>query len=241
MAVTAGALRELHRIHRQLVDLRGRLERGPRQIRARRKNLVVIESNITSVREEILQTRMNVDAKQLDLKSSESKILDSKTKLNSCSSNKEYQAFLEQIAAAKMAASVLSDEILELLERMDELEQGLAEIEKQIAVAQEEQAKVEQQVAEVAARISVDIGRLEKDLVVAETALPADFRVDYDRILRAKGADALATVEGSFCSGCYQQITPNMENNLTMDRPVFCLNCGALLYMPEDQSMGAGA
>ena len=39
MAVTAAALRELHRIHRQLSDLRERKERGPKQIKAREANL----------------------------------------------------------------------------------------------------------------------------------------------------------------------------------------------------------
>ncbi len=39
MAVTAEALRELHRIHRQFADLRERFERGPKQVAAREANL----------------------------------------------------------------------------------------------------------------------------------------------------------------------------------------------------------
>ena len=34
MSITAAALRELHRIHQQLAELRDRLERGPKQVRA---------------------------------------------------------------------------------------------------------------------------------------------------------------------------------------------------------------
>ena len=57
---------------------------------------------------------MTGDRKQLDLKASELRIADWKVKLNTCSSNKEYQTMNEQIAAAEMAGSVLADEILEV-------------------------------------------------------------------------------------------------------------------------------
>ncbi len=39
MSVTAAALRELHRIHQQLAELRDRLERGPKQVRRARPTL----------------------------------------------------------------------------------------------------------------------------------------------------------------------------------------------------------
>ena len=39
MSVTAAALRELHQIHQQLAELRDRLERGPKQVRAREANV----------------------------------------------------------------------------------------------------------------------------------------------------------------------------------------------------------
>ena len=43
MTISADVLRELHRIHRQLADLRERLDRGPRQIRAREANVTQSE------------------------------------------------------------------------------------------------------------------------------------------------------------------------------------------------------
>ena len=44
-----------------------------------------------------------------------------KAKLNAAASNREYQALKDQIAADQMAGSVLADEILEALEKIDEL------------------------------------------------------------------------------------------------------------------------
>ena len=121
MSVTAAALRELHRIHQQLAELRDRLERGPKQVRAREANVALLEQRLAEAREKAKQTQVAVDRKQLDLKSGEQKVVDLRVKLNQANSNREYQSFIEQIAAAEMAGSVLSDEILEGMEKVDQL------------------------------------------------------------------------------------------------------------------------
>jgi hypothetical protein len=238
MAVTASSLRELHRIHRQLTDLRERHDRGPKQIRARQANVNKLSEDLDEAKEQTKQSRMTADRKQLDLKSGESKINDLQTKLNSCGTNKEYQAFLDQIAAAEMANSVLSDEILEVFEQIDELDVKVTEAQQQLAIGKQELDKIKAQVAESSSSIEEEIARLEQELKAAEASLPADFRVDYDRIVHARGEDALAEVVDDCCGGCYQSITPNEQNLLYMSRAVFCKMCGRLMYLPEDRTSG---
>ena len=89
------------------------------------------------------------------------------------------------------------------------------------------------EVATVQGDVSIrsDVVRLEEELAVSEKALPADFKSDYQRVVRSKGADSLATVEDGVCTGCGQQITLNMQNELKLSRLVFCKSCGRLLYM----------
>jgi predicted nucleic acid-binding Zn-ribbon protein len=235
MSVTAAALRELHRIHQQLAELRDRLERGPKQVRAREANVAQLETRLVEARERTKQTQMAVDRKQLDLKAGEQKIVDLRVKLNACSSNREYQALLEQIAAAEMAGSVLSDEILEGLEKIDQLTSHVKEAEKNLAAGKLDLEKARQTIEESATTIRADVTRLEAELVHAEKALPADFKTDYQRVVRSKGADSLAVVDDGVCTGCGQQITLNMQNELKLSRLVFCKSCGRLLYLPGEQ------
>jgi uncharacterized protein len=234
MSVTTAALRELHQIHQQLADLRDRLERGPKQVRAREANVAQLEARLAEAREKAKQTQMAVDRKQLDLKSGEQKVLDLRVKLNQANSNREYQAFLEQIAAAEMAGSVLSDEILEGMERVDELGLATKEAEKNLAAGKQELEKSRHAVEDSAASIRSDVTRLEAELVVAEQALPPDMKVDYQRVVRSKGADSLAHVDDGVCTGCGQQITLNMQNELNLSKLVFCKACGCLLYLSGD-------
>ena len=145
MQVAAAALRQLHRIHQQLSDLRERLNRGPKQVKAREANLARLEGEWTQHKNEIKTARLHADQKQLLLRSGESKIAELKAKLNAAQSNREYQAFRDQIAADEMANSVLADEILEGLEKIDELHKVAAEAEQTVLKAKDEAAKALQQ------------------------------------------------------------------------------------------------
>jgi predicted nucleic acid-binding Zn-ribbon protein len=234
MSITAAALRELHRIHQQLAELRDRLERGPKQVRAREANVGQLEAKLAEARDRAKQTQMAVDRKNLDLKSGEQKVVDLKVKLNAANSNREYQALLEQIAAAEMAGSVLQDEILESMEKTDQLGVAVKEAEHNLAAGKQDLEKARQAVESSAATIRADLTRLEAELVQAEKALPAELKSDYQRIVRSKGADSLAAVDDGVCTGCGQQITLNMQNELKLSKLVFCKACGRLLYLPAE-------
>jgi hypothetical protein len=236
MAVTASALRELHRIHRQLTDLRERKERGPKQIRAREANLARLADELTKLQADHKAARIRSDQKQLLLKSGEEKVEGLKIKLNAAASNREYQALKDQIAADQMAGSVLADEILEAMEKIDELAAQIAEHQKKIAVTKEELSKAQQTVREQAELLDTDLKRLEGQLREAEASLPADFRQNYQRVVNSKQDDAMAEVQGDFCGGCYQQLTPNNMAELSMAVAIFCRNCGRLIYLPEDRT-----
>jgi predicted nucleic acid-binding Zn-ribbon protein len=236
MSVTASALRELHRIHRQLSDLRDRKDRGPKQIKAREANLTRLGDELTKMQTDHKAARVRSDQKQLLLKSSEDKIENLKAKLNAAASNREDQALKDQIAADQMAGSVLADEILEAMEKIDELAAVLAEQQGKIAAAKEELAKAQQAVRDQVGQLDSEIGRLEGELRQAEDGLPADFREAYQRVVNSKHEDAMAEVQGEFCGGCYQQLTPNNMAELSMARAIFCRNCGRLIYLPEDRS-----
>jgi predicted nucleic acid-binding Zn-ribbon protein len=233
MAANSELLELLHRIHRQLADLRDRQERGPRQVKAREANVAKFDAELHAAQDAVKQAKMTADRKQLDLKASENRITDWKVKLNACSNNKEYQTMLDQIAAAEMAGSVLADEILEVMEKTDQLEAAVAEVKTRLDAGKNDLAKFRDSVANEGQLIAGDIARLEKELVEAEKRLPAEFRDDYRRVIRGKGAEGMARMEAGVCEGCGKQVTLNMQNYLLLGKPVFCTACGRLLYTAE--------
>lgn len=234
----AAVLRELHRIHIQLTDLRERLDRGPKQAKAHEANVARCDAEVTRLKNEQKAARMAADQRQLQLKSGEGKIIDLRVKLNQSKTNREYQALRDQIAADEMANSVLQDEILEMMEKADEFKKSIGEAEQKLQKAREEMGRVHQTIRDQQGLLDVDYKRLEAELVEAEKRLPDELREHYSRMVRGRGADGMAMVEGENCGGCYQLQTPNTMSSLMMDRIVFCQVCGRMLYLPEDRSVG---
>ncbi|MDP6447391.1 MAG: phospholipase [Pirellulaceae bacterium] len=234
MTITASALRELHRIHRQLSDVRGRLDKGPRQLRAAELSVDKAQTELAEAKELLTRARVASDDKQLQLKQREDRILELKAKLNTAASNREYQALKEQMAADEQANSVLSDEILESLERIDELQIALDNHTKSSQNRQAELSRVRQSVESESSVLQGELTRVEAELAAAEKLLPADFKADYDRIAKVRGDEALAAVEGDVCGGCFFTLTIQMRNEMLKGNAVFCVSCGALLYLPED-------
>lgn len=239
MSSTAGVLRELHRIHRQLSDLRERLDRGPKQIKARQATVARLQGELDQVKADSKAARVGADQKQLLLKSGEAKIRELKIKLNAASSNREYQALKDQIAADEMANSVLADEILEALEKIDGFVPTIAEAEQNLSKGRDELTKSEQQVREQHDLLIGDVQRLEAELKKVEVGLPGDIREVYERVVKSKGTDAMAQVEGETCGGCYHHLTANIFSTLLMGRVVCCQSCGRMLYLPEDRMPGS--
>jgi len=238
MTATVELLRELHRIHQQLHDLRDRLTRGPKQIKAREEHVARLTEALTSVQNDVKQARVAADQKQLLLKTGEERIKGLRAKLNAAASNREYQALKDQIAADEMANSVLADEALEMMDKIDKAKGLVGEAEANLAKGKSELDGVKQQVSQQRDSLQGDVTRLERELKTAESSLPPDIRADYLRVVSSKGSDGMAQVEHGSCGGCFQQITANMDSDLRLSRVVFCKSCGRLLYPPEDRTVG---
>ncbi len=232
-SVDADVLRTLHRIHHQLADLRERRARGPRQLVNADAYVANQEQLLAAARSEEKAMRVASDKKQLDLKVAEAKVKDLQLKLNMASSNKEYQALKEQISATEMANSVLADEILEAMERIDAMAPQIAEAEAALAKAREKSATTHAEVEREMPLVAADIARLEAELKNTEAALPADAKELYQRVVRQRGEHALAAVESQTCLGCYTGVPLNVCNQILLGYPVFCKTCGRLLYIVE--------
>jgi predicted nucleic acid-binding Zn-ribbon protein len=240
MAVTTASetLRTLHRIHRQLEDLRSRIAAGPRQVAAHAKQLEAAEAGRAGVQEKIRQAKLSTDQKQLQLRSAEAKILDLNGKLNACKTNREYQLLTDQIAADTMATKVLEDEILESLENVDAVQRTLPLAEQAEAATRKLLEETKARVAEEAADLEAEVSRVQAELMATELELTGDARSLYDRSVKHKAADAMAPVEGESCGGCFQQITGKMASDLLLGQVVMCRSCGRLLYSPDARAPG---
>ncbi len=234
MTVDYTLLRSVHRMLRQQTDLREQIERGPRKVKIAENNETQFRAELEQARESLTKARMQADNKQLQLSEREAKIEDLKNKRNACDSNKEFKLLTDQIAADEQANSVLADEILELLERIDQLEESLKTAQSNLGKAEQETKSVAAKVDEELARLNSELERVTGELTEAEKRIPGEVAVEYKRMVAKLGESALAESDLSTCGNCYTTLTPQTINELNLKRAVFCQGCGSLMYVVEN-------
>lgn len=234
MSTAAGGLKELHQLHIQLQDVQDELARGPRRVQASHRQVEKKQAEIDTMKEQLTQLRMAADQKSLQLKTNEGKIEELKGKLNTATSNREFDIIKTQIEADTMANSVLEDEILEAYEKVDEMKSAIAEQEKLREQAEAKEAEVRGEVAELEPTLAAKKAEIEAALKQAEATLPGTIEQIYRRLVSAHGATALAPIKNKACSACFETFRPNMLVEVNLGKFVFCKSCGRMIYNDRD-------
>ncbi len=229
MAGLTESLTASHRLHLELAQVNEELARGPRQLKIREQKIITTQNEAVALREELKQIRAAADRKSLDLKTREAKLADLRAKLNACASNREYEVLRGQIEADEVANSVLEDEILELLEKVDLTQRGIGETEAREKQLQAECSEFAAKVAAAAMGLEAQVQSLTEQVRAAEPALTGENLLRYRRLVEAYGADGLASVDAKgICSYCYVAQTPQNQVHIKTGAVIFCSNCGRI-------------
>ena len=233
MTAVLNVLRDLHRIHQQLADIRGRLDRCPKLLNTAQAKVDAANNAVVAKKADIQQLQLVAKEQELVLEERAAKIRDRQARLKECGSNKEYQMLKEEIQNEEEANSELSDKILLAYEAIDQQQEQAGSLGNDLVAAQVDYETTAAQVAERETSLKIDLERIETDLQSAESQLPSDFVGEYRRITQAKGEDALGGVSDNCCGNCYKQITAQMINDVLTAKLTICGSCGAILY-PDD-------
>jgi len=235
MASPSQTLASLHQLLLRLKEIQDELAHGPRQIKVRQNALQKRQTELTELRDRHKQVKMLADQKNLQLKTNEAKISDIRTKLNVAASNREYEIFTGQIAADTMANSVLEDEILEALTKVDLMQVEVKQAEQAVAAAEAELRKITADVQTKEPSLKEREAALKDSVANVEKQLPNDIAPQYRRLAQALGVEALAAVENKCCTCCYVQLTSQRLVELRSGKLLFC-TCGRLMYLPPGDS-----
>lgn len=224
-------LAELHRLHLASQEVQEQIERGPRQLKARQQAILQKQAELEVQKQKHKALRMNADQKSLQLKSNEVKIGDLRVKLNQASSNREFDIIRAQMEADTVANSVLEDEILDSLEKVDAAHLAIKKLEEEVAQAKAEETRVAAQICAAQPGYQSRLAELQSAIANAEGRLPADIVTPYRRLVQAYGPAALAEVDGTACNSCYVNLPAQMVMQVRAGQVMFCKVCGRLLYM----------
>ena len=235
MPSTASSLRDLHQLHQRAKALRDRLTSGPKTLAAKKAASASRQAKLDEAKKALQDEKLTIKRHEAQVQAHQTKNDDLATKQNTVKKNDEFRAFTSQINANKANIEKIEAVILEAMERVDVKQQDVVAAEAEVKKFADEVAALAQQIETHAEGQKKQLGELETAIIEAESFLDEDQRERYARTVKQRGADALAAVEGSACSGCYVTVTGQMMNELINGQHLqFCMTCGRMLYLAED-------
>ena len=229
----AVVFREIHRLRRHAQDLQEQIDRVPLRLKAQQARVARQEEALKEAQETIRKLKVLVRDKEASLKSTHAQLAKHRKQLDTVASKKEMDALQAEIAADVAATQRLEDEILTAMAESEEKTAQQPELEKALAQAKKEYAEFEKTASARQADLTGQLNEALDQIKKAEAEVPEKVLPQYQRIVGARGADALAALQGRTCSACHSEITAQNYNELLQELFVVCKSCGRILYLPE--------
>jgi predicted nucleic acid-binding Zn-ribbon protein len=228
-------LSDLQQRDSRIAALEAESSRLPKEVAAIEGALAEAKKSLEVLRVRQDKARKDLRAKEKDLEVAATKRAKSETRLYEVKTNKEYSAVLLEIEEIKQEKAEIEEQILGLMEVGERVALEIRAAE-QLHALREEQARHD--VGEVQKRLAtveMELGSARVARTARATELPPTLLSDYDRIRKARGGVAVATVgSAAVCSACRVTIRPQAIQELRTSRALMlCENCGRFLFWQE--------
>lgn len=235
-------LLKVFRVDNSIDGLQGRLRAAERFLAEQERQLAAIDDQHKTTQAELRKTKASAANAEGEAKRLESHINELREKMNSAASNKEYQAYLAEIATFKTQQEEQESIALELLTRVETLTSELSELAK----ARDERQGVrtvalkqrDERNAEIAERL--EELKSERETIIAE--VPEHTLTHYLRVRGQLGDEAMAPVEvvdvkrHEFVCGNSMLAVPieTVSALLSHGRLTMDPQSGAILYLSDE-------
>jgi len=226
-------LRECHRLRRHLRELQSELDLGPRVLKIQQQTLATVEAAYKDYHETIKKLKLKQKDDEGALKQTETMLAKHQSDVNTAGSKKEYELKLTEIGTATAKKGLLEEAILTAIMDIEDRTAGIPAAETTRATAQKDFEQTQADAAERMERLKHEQIEAQAKLDVTDAQLPPEMKVQYVRLVKSYGADALAGVVGKTCGQCRTNITDQQRTTLLSGSFLSCAHCGRGLYLAD--------
>ena len=225
-------LKELHRLRKLIRDAQAEIDRGPRVLKAHQTKLAAQEKALADARDALKHRKADVLTGESQIKSLTQSLAKHEKQLDTLTDPRQIEAKEHDIAHTKESIAKQEDDLLNAMSDVDERTAKVPEFEAAAAKAKADFAVYEKEAAERIVRLKDELKSATAALAAEEAKIPPAIRGQYDRLVKAHGADAFAAVENQNCTHCRVGITQQGLADLKAGNEfICCRNCGRAQYM----------
>jgi len=227
-------LKRLQSLKSKINELKEYQERRKQDVQEKKTQIEDKRTLAEKKHEEKLSSQKEIDGKELDLKTDEGEITKYNVQLNSIKTNKEYTALCTEIGSKKADMSILEDEILNSMSRLEPVNEEYNKLQEDLRREEESFKDLIESVDADAKKTDIEIEKIQNDQKKYIDALDEDTLYHYNRLSNIKGGKAIVAVVDNMCGGCSMKITAQTLNLLMGGNElVFCQSCSRILYLEE--------
>jgi uncharacterized protein len=222
---------EAQKIDLKIIEKERVLLLTPKIIREMDDELQATRTKVEKEKEIIEELEKERKKKEKELETDKDKIKKLEAKLYEVKTNKEYQALLKEIEAAKSANDRTEEDILVLMDKAEDIRKDynsslvhLKEREKEIETKKIEIEKDIQSMDKIITELKTERDNL---LSVVNERL----RSTYVVLREKRNGIAVSTAKNGVCLGCFMNIPPQLFIEVTKNRQMIqCPSCGRILF-----------
>ena len=182
-------------------------------------------------KENLLRSRDTCQDIEREIQVVDDRIIKSNEKLRMVKTNKEYNLFLREVDDNKKRKDVLETELLELLDKKEEMEKIVQESEKEFNLLKD---KIESEQKEIEKKSTDDRELLDEYLArqneIGKT-MEASLMNRFARISKMNNGSAVVSVKKEVCMGCFMNIPPQLYIEVQRGNSLIsCPQCSRILY-----------
>ncbi|MGR3293486.1 MAG: zinc ribbon domain-containing protein [Candidatus Scalindua sp.] len=228
-------LKRVQSLKNKINELETSQERRKQDVQKKKVQIENEKALAEKTHEEKVSVQKEIDRKELDLKTNEGEITKYNVQLNSIKTNKEYSALISEIGSKKADMSILEDEILDTMTKLEIANQGYAKATGNLRNEAESMKDLMTSVDAETKEADIEIEKIKNEQKKYIDLLDEHSLKNYNRLSNIKGGKAIVPVIGNVCGGCSMNVTPQTLNELMGGKDlVFCRSCSRILYLDEE-------
>jgi len=222
---------EAQKIDLKIIEQERVLLSTPEKIKVMDDELANTRLKVEKEKEIIDELEKEKRKKEKELEADKDKIKKLEAKLYEVKTNKEYQALLKEIEAAKAMNDKTEEDILVLMDKVEDIKKDYNSSQAHLKIREKEieieKSKIEKDTQSVD-KVITDL-RTERDNLLS--VVNEQLRSTYMILREKRNGIAVSNAKNGVCLGCFMNIPPQLFIEVTKNkRLIQCPSCGRILY-----------
>ncbi len=224
-------LLELQSINSKLDEIKKLQGELPLEVEALEGDINKLEERIEKINEEKKELEVSLAKFQSQIKESEAHIEKYTRQQDDVKNNREFEALAREIELQKLDIQLAKKRIYETQAKLEQKEETLSAANDRIADKRKDLELKNEELEKITSKTEKDEKKYLNKEKRARKKMPESLLVSYDRTRNAyKNGLAVVTIERNACGGCFSEIPPQVQLEMTQrKRIITCEHCGRVL------------